>query len=188
MLKRLALALLLMGNIGTACAACADMWDWVEMGCRTIVDTYKRGDDQLLLSGYAWHLPWTWTAERRAQENSQAWGAGWARTVERPNGDTDSVYFLVFEDSHKDAEFNLGYAWMTYWRDRENVQPGLGYTVFILQRPDIANGVPVPAILPMFGMRYQKFTLLSTFIPTLNGGVNHGSVLYLFASIGLGGK
>ena len=52
---RLALALLLMGQVGIASAACADMWDWVEMGCRTVVDTYKRGDDQLLLSGYAWH-------------------------------------------------------------------------------------------------------------------------------------
>jgi len=179
---------MLMGNVATASAACADMGDWLEAGCRRVVDTYKQGDDQLLVSGYAWHLPWTWTAERRAEENSAAWGAGWARTVERPNGDTDTVYFLAFEDSHKDVQFNLGYAWLTYWRDRDSVQPALGYTVFILQRPDIANGVPVPAILPMAGLRYQNFTLLSTFIPTLNGGVNHGSVLYFFASIGLGGK
>jgi len=71
-LKRLALALLLLGHVAIASAACADMWEWVEASCRTVVDTYKRGDDQLLLSGYAWHLPWTWTAERRAQENSQA--------------------------------------------------------------------------------------------------------------------
>ena len=40
----------------------------------------------------------------------------------------------------------------------------------------------------MVGLRYQKFTLLSAFIPTFNGGVNHGSVLYFFASVGLGGK
>ena len=43
-------------------------------------------------------------------------------------------------------------------------------------------------ILPMFALRYQKFTLLSSFVPTLNGGVNHGSVLYVFGSITLDGK
>jgi lipid IVA palmitoyltransferase len=164
------------------------MGDWLEKGCRTLVDTYDNGDNQLLLSGYAWHLPWTWTSERLAQENSNAWGAGWARTVERANGDTDTVYLLGFEDSHKTAQLNVGYAWLTYWGQRESLQAGLGFTAFIFQRPDIANGVPLPAVLPMFALRYQKVSLLSSFVPTLNGGVNHGSVLYFFGSITLDGK
>ena len=53
----------------------------------------------------------------------------------------------------------------------------------IIQRPDIASGWPVPVILPLFTLRSQKVEVLSTFIPTLNGGVNHGSVLYLFGKI-----
>jgi hypothetical protein len=55
----------------------------------------------------------------------------------------------------------------------------------IIQRPDIAGGWPVPVLLPLFTLRSQKVELLSTFIPTLNGGVNHGSVLYLFGKISI---
>jgi len=164
---------------------CADFWEWVNKGCRRVVDTYSNGSNELLVSGYAWHMPWTWTADRRAEENENAWGAGWARSVEQPDGDTESVFFLVFQDSHRNAQFNLGYSWTTYWGERENVQPGLGFTAMIIQRPDIASGVPVPVVLPLFTLRYQKVELLTTFIPTLGGGVNHGSVLYVFGRIGL---
>jgi palmitoyl transferase len=55
----------------------------------------------------------------------------------------------------------------------------------ILQRPDIAGGVPVPVVLPLFSLRYQKAEILSTYIPKLNGGVNHGSILYVFGKIDL---
>ena len=66
---------------------CADFWEWVNKGCRRVVDTYDNGSNELLVSGYSWHLPWTWTAERRHAENEWAWGGGLARTVDRPDGD-----------------------------------------------------------------------------------------------------
>ncbi len=181
----LAVVLAIAAPASARAAECADLWDWVNTACRRLADTYENGGNELLVSGYAWHLPWTWTPEARAQENQYAWGGGWARTKERENGDEDTVFFLVFSDSHREPEFNLGYGWSTYWRARDSVQPGLGYTLMIVQRPDIANGIPFPAILPLFSLRYQKFTLLSTFIPTLNGGINHGSILYIFGKIAI---
>jgi palmitoyl transferase len=185
-LKRLVIAAVVLSVSSRAHALeCSDFWPWVEAGCRHVVDTYENGDNALLVSGYSWHTPWTWTAERRAMENSDAWGGGWARSVEHPNGDTENVYFLVFDDSHRQAEFNLGYSWSTYWLDRDGIQPGLGFTAMILQRPDIAGGVPVPVVLPLFSLRYQKAEILSTYIPKLNGGVNHGSILYVFGKIDL---
>jgi len=159
------------------------MWQWLNLGCRKVVDTYDNGGNALLVSGFAWHLPFTWTPERRAEENEAAWGGGWARNVEQPNGDTDSLYFLAFSDSHKEVQYNVGYAWATYWGPREYPQVGLGYTAFIFQRPDVASGWPVPAILPLLNLRYKQATLMSTFIPTLNGGINHGSVWYFFGQI-----
>jgi palmitoyl transferase len=183
---RLAALLLALGLPASAHAlGCADLWDWLNTGCRRVADTYRNGGNELLVSGYAWHIPATWTPEARAAENEYAWGGGWARTTERDNGDTDTVFFLVFSDSHREPEFNLGYTWSTYWGPRDGVQPGLGYTVTIVQRQDIASGVPFPAILPVFSLRWQKVTLTSTFIPTLNGGINHGSVLYVFGRIAL---
>jgi palmitoyl transferase len=164
---------------------CADLWDWLNTGCRHIADTYHNGHNALQVSGFAWHLPYTWTPEARAGENENAWGGGWAKSVEHPNGDTETVFFGVFSDSHKDAQFNLGYAWATYWGPREWPQPGLGFSAAIIQRPDIASGVPVPVIVPMINLRWGSVTLLSTYIPKLNGGVNHGSVWYFYGQIDL---
>ena len=164
---------------------CTDLGEWLNLGCRKLVDTYANGKNELLLSGYSWHVPWTWTHERRQMENPNAWGGGWARTVDRPNGDADSVFFLIFRDSHRQAQYNVGYAWTTYWGEREKIQAGLGYTAMIVQRSDIADGWPISVILPLFTVRSQKIEVLTTYIPTLNGGVNHGSILYVFGRIAL---
>jgi len=164
---------------------CADFWSWVETGCRHVADTYQQGGDALLVSGYEWHIPYAWTPERRAAENEKAWGGGWARSREQPNGNTENVFFLVFKDSHRQAQFNLGYAWTTYWGDRSSIQGGLGFTALIIQRPDIVDGWPVPVVLPLFTLRYQKAELLTTYVPRFGGAVNHGSVLYVFGKIDL---
>jgi lipid IVA palmitoyltransferase len=164
---------------------CADFWSSVEQGCRHVVDTYRQGGDALLVSGYEWHLPFTWTSERRAEENENAWGAGWTRSRERPNGDTEDVFFLVFDDSHRQAQFNLGYAWRTYWGNRERLQAGFGFAAMLVKRPDILGGWPFPAVLPLATLRRQNVEILSAYVPRVNGGVNHGSVLYVFGKIDL---
>lgn len=185
-MQRLVIAAVMLCMSGNACAVeCADFWTWIETGCRHVVDTYENGDNALLLSGYSWHLPGSWTAERRAMENQDAWGGGLARSLEEPNGDTENVFFLVFEDSHRQPQYNLGYSWSTYWGDRDAIQAGLGFTAMIIRRPDIANGWPVPVVLPLFSLRSQKTEVFSTYIPKLNGGVNHGSILYIFGKIDL---
>jgi len=168
-----------------AAPECADLWEWLNTGCRRVVDTYQKGNNEVLVSGFAWHTPWTWTSERRAEENQYAWGGGWARSLDRENGDTDTVYFLVFSDSHYEPEFNLGYGWTTWWRPRDSLQPGLGYTLMLISRQDIWGGVPFPAILPLVSLRYDRVTVFSTYIPTLNGGINHGSILYVFGRIAI---
>ena len=164
-------------------AECADLWDWLNTACRKLADTYEHGGNELLVSGYSWHTPWTWTAEKRAEENSNAWGGGWARTVEKDNGDTDTVYVLVFADSHNKPEYNLGYAWSTYWGPRKFIQPGLGYTAMIIARSDIANGWPFPVVLPLMSLRYDRVTVMSTYIPNFGGGINNGSVFYFFGKV-----
>ena len=82
-------------------ASCADLGTVLSPACRRIVDTYENGRTGVLLSGYAWHLPSTWTAERRAELNSNAWGGGLVRTTEDEKGDSRSVFLLAFLDSHE---------------------------------------------------------------------------------------
>jgi lipid IVA palmitoyltransferase len=153
---------------------------WLDRACSRLTDTWKRGDNEMLFSGFSWHLPYTWSADRRAELNQNSWGGGYGRTVEEENGNIHTVFGLAFLDSHENVEFNVGYGWSTFWGERSGLQPGLGYTAMIIQRPDIAGGWPVPVVLPLFSLRYQQFTLVSTYIPNLGGGINHGSVLYVF--------
>ncbi|MDR2016730.1 MAG: hypothetical protein LBP90_03880 [Burkholderiales bacterium] len=159
---------------------CADMGEWLGAPCRHLAQTYRDGDTEILLSGFAWHLPMTYTKEKRRELNQNAIGFGMGRTIEEPNGDTRSVVLMAFLDSHKCVQWNLGYTWSTYWGSRDSLQIGLGYTAMIVQRPDIAKGIPIPAALPLLSLRYQNATLVTTFIPTVGGGVNNGSVLYIF--------
>jgi palmitoyl transferase len=186
-LKRLVLAAAAALALPTSAHAleCADLGSWLETGCRHVVDTYTDCGNALLLSGYEWHLPYSWTPERRAEENENAWGGGWARSRQTPAGNTEDVFFLVFRDSHRQAQFNLGYAWRTYWGDRSVLQAGLGFSALMVQRPDIAGGWPFPAVLPLVTLRHKEVEILSAYVPKLNGGVNHGSVLYIFGKIDL---
>ena len=186
-MRSFAAALLICVSFAPSCEAaeCADLWQWLNFACRRVADTYQQGRTDVLLSGYTWHTPWTWTAEKRAEENANAWGLGVARSREQPDGDTDMVYALVFSDSHKNPEWNVGYAWNTYWGPRNGVQVGLGYTAAIVVRTDIAKGWPFPAVLPVASVRYDRVTLFGTYIPTLGGSINHGSVFYFFGKITL---
>jgi palmitoyl transferase len=178
-------------SAGALCATtahafeCADLWDWLDKGCRRVVDTYENGGNELLVSGYSYHVPATWTAERRAELNAEAWGGGWGRTTEDPNGDQHTVFFLGFLDSHKNAQLQIGYAWNRYWGPREGLQVGLGWTGMIVQRPDIAEGIPFPVLLPLLSFKYQKAQMVMTYIPNVGGGINNGSTLYVFGRIGL---
>ena len=181
-LIRFAIAALCALGVATPAQAfeCSDLWAWLDVGCKRVADTYDQGTYELLISGYAYHLPSTYTPEKRAELNPYAWGGGLAKTVEDPDGDTHTDYILAFRDSNYHVQWNVGYAWLTYWGSRDGLQPGLGYSIFIVQRPDIASGVPFPAALPIAALRFQKASVVATYIPTLNGGVNHGSTLYVF--------
>jgi palmitoyl transferase len=186
-MKRHALAcaaLLATTSLPVRAASCDDYGGGsLTSGCRRLVDTYERGTTGVLVSGYAWHVPATWSPERRAVLNSNAWGGGLVRTAEDPDGDTHSVFFLVFRDSHNHAQWNIGYEHSKYWGPRDGVQAGLGYTAMIVERPDLAGGYPFPVVLPLVSLRHRDATLFATYIPTLNGGINHGSTLYLFGRV-----
>ena len=156
---------------------------WMDRACSRLTDTWKRGRNEFIFSGYSWHTPWTWTKERRDEENQWAWGGGYGRTVEEANGNTHTVFGLAFLDSHKNIEWQIGYGWSTFWGPRDGIQPGLGFTAMIVQRPDIANGIPFPAVLPIVTLRYGQGRIDATYIPNLGGGINNGSVLYVFGRV-----
>ncbi|MEP7085089.1 MAG: phospholipid:lipid A palmitoyltransferase [Betaproteobacteria bacterium] len=165
---------------GAQALECSDLWSFVGRSCSKAAAAWDHGDNELILSGYAYHLRSTYSEEKLRELNEKAWGGGWARTVDDPDGDTHTIFLYGFHESHGKIQWNAGYLYSTYWGPMDGLHAGLGFTVFLVQRPDIASGVPIPAILPVAALAYGKATLMTTFIPTVNGGVNNGSVWYVF--------
>jgi len=54
---------------------------------------------------------------------------------------------------------------MTYWPTAEKLDFGLGYTLFLFARSDIANYFPLPLAAPLASVRYEDFELMATAIP-----------------------
>ena len=176
-----ALGLTLLVSAGSVHALeCADLWSFVGRVCGKSAAAWDHGQNELIVSGYAYHLRSTYTEEKLRGLNEHAWGGGWARTVADPDGDTHTIFLYGFHESHGKVQWNAGYLYTTWWGPQDGLRAGLGLATFIVQRPDIASGVPIPAILPVASLGYGKLTLLATFIPTVNGGINNGSVAYVF--------
>jgi lipid IVA palmitoyltransferase len=159
---------------------CSDLWGFIGRSCTKIGAAWDHGQNELIITGYAYHLRSTYTEEKLRELNEHAEGGGWGRTITDPDGDTHTLFLFGFHESHNKIQWNLGYLYSTYWGPQDGLQGGLGIAPFIVQRPDIASGIPIPVFLPVASLKYQKATLMFTYIPTVNGGINNGSVAFVF--------
>jgi lipid IVA palmitoyltransferase len=159
---------------------CSGMWAWVGRQCDGLKGAWYQGRATWYFSGYSWHLPGTWDPERLKDLNANAWGGGYGFARTDVHGDNYSWYVLAFRDSHFNITTAAGWSALTYWPAQGDVAVGLGYTAFIMMRPDIAKGWPFPAALPVASVKVNKFEVMGSFIPKLNGGINHGDVAYFF--------
>jgi len=181
LIRTAAAALLLAAATPSALAfGCADLWSFFGRACTKIGAAWDHGDNELIVTGYAYHLRSTYTAEKLRELNEHAWGGGWGRTITDPDGDTHTLFAFAFHESHNKVQYNVGYLYSTYWGAQDGLQAGLGIAPFIVQRPDIASGIPIPVILPIASLKYRRATLMFTYIPTVNNGINNGSVAFVF--------
>jgi lipid IVA palmitoyltransferase len=172
-------------SLGLAFAAPAQACDWLwsvfAKPCNGAYKAYKTGDDELLLSGYSYHIRSSYTPEKIKEFNEVATGIGYGKTAEDADGDTHTFYWLVFRESHRKNEFHLGYQYNTYWGPRHGLQASLGYTAMVVQRPDIFSGVPFPAVLPVVGVKWNNTAINAVLIPKVSKTLNNGNVIYIFA-------
>jgi palmitoyl transferase len=118
-----------------------------------------------------------------AELNEEAWGLGYGKSIEDAKGDWHALYGLIFRDSHFKYQKMLGYGWQTYWDVGDDFKVGAGFTAAFVSRPDIYNGVPFPAVLPLFAVRYYRAQLLIVPIPKVSPGTTgNGNVTFFFGS------
>jgi hypothetical protein len=143
------------------------------------------GDWETYATGYAWHLPYGYRDQVRERLNEQTWGGGFGRTFTDADGVRHSVFLMGFADSHRDAQFNFGYACQHYWRATRNLSFGGGYLAFLFSRQDVANYTPIPALLPCASVRWHRLELIGLFVPRISSDIR-GDVLFFYLRMPLG--
>jgi len=144
---------------------------------------FMAGGWDLYCTGYVWHLPWQYDADERSRLNERAWGGGFGRSFINKRGDKTSLFLMGFVDSHHDTQFSGGYMWNRYWSVTRGVDAGLGYSVFLFSRADVANHLPIPAALPCAVLRFGRGELVGYYCPHISEAIP-GEVFFVFARIG----
>lgn len=157
---------------------CESWLAWLKPVCQRPYETWTKGDNELYVSGYAWHNRYYYDRERAKTYNEHAYGGGLGKSYFDEKGNWHGLYAIAFLDSHKYLEPAVGYAYLKMLHLNENARVGVGYTVLITQRPDILNGIPFPGALPWMSINYRRFSVSGTYIP---GSKNVGNVLFLLA-------
>ncbi len=151
-----------------------------------IMHTAREGASDLYISGYVWHAPDGYTREDRQRLNARAYGGGFGKRRVNEHGHEESVYALVFLDSHDTPQPIAGYArqWFTPLI-ASSVSFGAGYTVALSARSD-AYYIPFPLVLPVATVRLNRFSLMTTGLPRIRWAVNiKGSVLFVWGRYAL---
>ena len=148
-------------------------------------DALRIGEWETYVTGYAWHLPHGYKEGVRARLNETTWGGGFGRTIDDEDGDRHSVYFMAFADSHHAPQLNFGYAWQRYWRATRNWSVGGGYLAFVFSREDVANHLPIPALLPCASIRYRGIEVIGLFVPRVSRDIK-GDVLFVYLRVPFG--
>ncbi|MEO8486468.1 MAG: hypothetical protein ABI585_09035 [Betaproteobacteria bacterium] len=162
-------------------AACESWAKWFDTQCAGLRSAWYDGKPIVYLTGYTYHDRSTYTDDKLEEFNEKAWGGGFGLgSYQASNGDHFDWYAMIFRDSHFKYTKSVGWSWVTYWPEHSDYAVGLGYTAFLMSRPDIANNVPFPAALPVASLKFGRAEVLGTFIPKLNAGVNHGNVAFFF--------
>lgn len=156
-----------------------DKWpSFLKPVCLRPYQTWTQGDNELYLSGYAWHNRHYYDRSRIQNYNEKAFGGGLGKSFYDENGNWHGLFAFAFQDSHKYLEPAAGYAYLKVLHLTDNARVGLGYTVGFTQRPDIFNGIPIVGALPWVSVSYRHLSISGTYIP---GSKNVGNVLYVLA-------
>jgi palmitoyl transferase len=124
---------------------------------------WNEGSHDLYLSGYVWHMPYGWSAERRSEFNDNAWGVGYGRTLTDGKSNQRMLFAIVASDSYKKPMVLAGYAWLARWPLAEEMHVGAGYSALIV-RHESTFSFPFPVAAPVVSVGGDHVTLYATYI------------------------
>lgn len=124
---------------------------------------------------FTWHNRWTYDHEKAHKYNEQPWGFGLGKTYTVHDRYRHGLVAMVFKDSFDKFEPTFAYTWQYLFCQGSIVRPNIGVMTGVTFR-DNYHWIPIPAVLPMFGLDIGNFTIDTTYIPHL--GKNNGDVFF----------
>lgn len=150
---------------------------WWESWTNDVSTTWNDSPNKdLYLPVITWHNRLTYDKEKTDSYNERPWGGGYGISRYDENGDWHGIYLMAFKDSHNKWEPIGGYGYQKIWQPMEdkNFRLGLGYTAAVTARDDYSY-IPIPIVLPLASVGYNKLTFQATYIP---GTYNNGNVFF----------
>jgi palmitoyl transferase len=153
---------------------------WYDRVVQRLETIWQEGQPELYLPLYTYHLPYAYTRQKINSYDITPLGLGVGKGVYDQAGDWHGLYVMGFHDSHFKPGYIAGYGYKTFWHLSEELKFGLGYTTFLTTRADIGHYTPIPGVLPMVSLEYQKFSLDSAYVP---GGQGFGNILFFWGKM-----
>lgn len=175
-----AVLVLMLCTTGQTLAAC-DSDSLLDRACMRLADTWTQGGNDLFIPFHAYHLRSKYSEEKIDSFRENNWGLGYGRSRYDNDDNWDSLYTMAFLDSHGKPQYMLGYTHEWMIGAPESLHAGLGYSAFLTARSDLYHYVPLPGILPVASINYNKFSINSAYIP---GGEGNGNIFFLWSRIG----
>jgi palmitoyl transferase len=150
---------------------------WWSSWKNDVATTWQSPQHQdLYFPAITWHNRATYDRAKIDRYNERPWGGGYGISRYDENGDWHGLYFMAFKDSFNKWEPIGGYGYEKIWRPLQDPEfkLGLGYTAAITAR-DNYNYIPLPLILPLASVGYDRLTFQATYIP---GTHNNGNVFF----------
>ncbi|MFS7222402.1 lipid IV(A) palmitoyltransferase PagP [Rahnella inusitata] len=150
------------------------MWDTFK---DNVSSTWNDSDSQdLYLPVITWHNRLAYDKEKTDRYNERPWGGGYGISRYDEKGNWNGIYFMAFKDSHNKWQPIGGYGWEKIWQpmNDKDFRLGLGYTAAVTARDDYKY-IPIPIVLPLASVGYDKLTFQATYIP---GTHNNGNVFF----------
>ncbi|MDY7540303.1 hypothetical protein QN395_16425 [Undibacterium sp. RTI2.2] len=142
------------------------------------------GDLSIMLSGYAHHGRGTYTRERIAELNEDAWGMGFSKQIRDAKDNEESLYALGITDSHYKPQLMAGYAYQ-WMKPLGSLEAGLGYTTLLISRADYFHHFPFPIVLPVASIGTRSSKIMAAYVPRLSKNKGNGDVLLVFVRFDL---
>lgn len=144
--------------------------------------TWREGSNDLYLTGYSYHSRSTYSDKKIDEFQEFAYGGGYGRTWTNEAGNDNSIYGMVFADSHEDPQPVLGYTYQWMW-EKSGFRAGAGLTGGLTARSDY-SWIPFPFILPVASIGTRDVSVMATYVPP-NVGNTAGNVLFIFGKFNL---